>query len=338
MTESGAPTMLLSCGDALIDFMPVQAVDGRDAYVPVVGGSCLNVAVAMARLGAPAGLVGGISTDLFGTMIADHARRSNVDLRYAVRSPDQTTLAFVRFVGGEPHYAFYDESTAARRWTYWRGSIPFASIDALHVGSTTLIDDSVSTETLRLIDDAYSSTTISFDPNCRPNLVRNKADYIRRMDVLAARANIVRMSDADFDFLYGGKEYGPKATALIAGGASLVVITRGERGVLAWHRGAGFVEVAAPHVDVVDTVGAGDSFQGSLLVALREIRRIEVKALAAVSIDELRRALNFAVACSALTCERIGADPPYRWEIPADEVDSLLGKRELLSHPADQRR
>ena len=326
MTESGEPDMLLSCGDALIDFMPVRAADARDAYVPVVGGSCLNVAVAMARLGAPAGLVGGISTDLFGTMIADHARRSNVDLRYAVRSPDQTTLAFVRFIGGEPHYAFYDESTAARRWTYRRGSIPFASIDALHVGSTTLIDDSVSTETLALIDDARGSTTISFDPNCRANLVRNKADYIRRMDVFAARADIVRMSDADFDFLYSGKDYGPKATALIAGGASLVVITRGERGVLAWHRSAGFVEVMAPRVDVVDTVGAGDSFQGSLLVALREIRRIEAGALAAIGIDELGRALTFAVACSAFTCGRIGADPPYRSEINADLIDSLLGK------------
>jgi fructokinase len=321
--------MLLSCGDALIDFMPVRAADGRDAYVPVVGGSCLNVAVAMARLDAPAGLVSGISTDLFGTMIADHARRSNVDLRYAVRSPDQTTLAFVRFIGGEPHYAFYDESTAARRWTYRRGSIPFASIDALHVGSTTLIDDSVSAETLALIDDASGSATISFDPNCRPNLVRNKADYIRRMDVLAARASIVRMSDADFDFLYSGKEYGPKATALIAGGASLVVITRGERGVLAWHRSAGFVEIMAPRVDVVDTVGAGDSFQGSLLVALREIRRIEAGALAAIGVNELGRALTFAVACSALTCGRIGADPPYRSEINADLIASLLGKRDL---------
>jgi fructokinase len=329
--------MLLSCGDALIDFMPVKAADGRDAYVPVVGGSCLNVAVAMARLGAPAGLVGGISTDLFGNIIAEHARRSNVDLRYAVRSPDQTTLAFVRFIGGEPHYAFYDESTAAQRWTYRRGSIPFASIDALHVGSTTLIDDPVSTETLALIDDARGSTTISFDPNCRPNLVRDKADCIRRMDAFAARADIVRMSDVDFDFLHSGNDYGPKARALVAGGAALVVITRGERGVLAWHRGAGPIEVAAPRVNVVDAVGAGDSFQGALLVALRELRRIEVRALAAMSIEELRWALTFAVTCAALTCGRIGADPPYRSEIHADVVDPLLGQRDLLSDPADRR-
>ena len=106
--------MLLSCGDALIDFLPVNSADGRDALVPVVGGSCLNIAVGIARLGAPAGFVGGISTDLFGRMIAEHARASQVDLRYAARSSRQTTLAFVRVVDGEPQYAFYDEETAAR--------------------------------------------------------------------------------------------------------------------------------------------------------------------------------------------------------------------------------
>jgi len=97
----------------LIDFLPVKSVDGRDALVPVAGGSCLNIAVGMARLGAPAGFVGGISTDLFGRMIADHALASQVELRYATRSEHQTTLAFVRTVAGEPQYAFYDEGTAS---------------------------------------------------------------------------------------------------------------------------------------------------------------------------------------------------------------------------------
>src|SRR3977135_1251667 len=123
--------MLLSCGDALIDFLPINSVDGRDAIVPVVGGSCLNIAVGMARLGAPAGFAGGISTDLFGRMIADHAFASHVDLRYATRSDHQTTLAFVRSVAGEPQYAFYDQATASQNWIYRPGSIPFAAIRAI---------------------------------------------------------------------------------------------------------------------------------------------------------------------------------------------------------------
>src|SRR6266540_6177022 len=130
--------MLLSCGDALVDFLPVKSVDGRDATVPVVGGSCLNIAVGMARLGAPAGFVGGISTDLFGRMIADHASASQVDLRYVTRSDCQTTLSFVSTIAGEPQYAFYDEATAPRNWAYRPGSIPFDAIEAIHVGSTTL--------------------------------------------------------------------------------------------------------------------------------------------------------------------------------------------------------
>jgi fructokinase len=307
--------MLLSCGDALIDMTPVKAADGRDAYVPLVGGSCLNVAVAMARLGAPAGLAGGISTDLFGTMIADHAVRSNVDLRHVTRSANNTTIAFVRFLDGEPHYAFYDEATAARCWTYRPGSIPFAAIDALHVGSTTLIADPASAQTLALADDARGATTISFDPNCRPALVRDQADYRRHMAAFAARADIVRMSDVDFAFLHGGDDYAAAAKALIADGTALVVITRGAAGVLAWHAAAGSVAVAAPSLDVVDTIGAGDSFQGALLVALRDLGRIARAALVAMSAEELRRALTFAVTCAAVTCSRAGADPPWRSEI-----------------------
>src|SRR5207244_11966606 len=98
--------MLLSCGGALVDFLPVKSVDGRDAAVPVAGGSCLNIAVGMARLGAPAGFVGGISTDMFGRMIAEHASASQVELRYATRRAAPTPLAFGRDVGGEPQFAF----------------------------------------------------------------------------------------------------------------------------------------------------------------------------------------------------------------------------------------
>src|SRR5437868_288609 len=146
--------MLLSCGDAMVDFLPVTSIDGRDAAVPVAGGSCLNIAVGMARLGAPAGFVGGISTDLFGQIVADHALTSHVDLRYTTRSEHQTTLAFVRDVAGEPHYAFYDEATAARNWTYQPGSIPFDAIEAIHVGSTTLANAEGAAQTLAMIGDA----------------------------------------------------------------------------------------------------------------------------------------------------------------------------------------
>jgi fructokinase len=310
--------MLLSCGDALVDFLPVKAVDGRDALVPVVGGSCLNIAVGMARLGSPSGFVGGISTDLFGRMIADHASASQVDLRYATRSDHQTTLAFVRTVDGEPRYAFYDEATASRNWTFRSGSIPFDKVEAIHVGSTTLANDNGAAQALAMIDDAGESVTISFDPNCRPNLVKDKTRYVDQMDAFAAAADIVRMSDVDFEFLYGGSDYAPRAKSMIAAGASLVVVTRGIKGAQAWHKEAGAVEVEAPTVDVVDTIGAGDSFQAALLFALRAIGRIGKDTLARMNSDELSRALSFAASCAAITCARAGADPPRQSDIGAE--------------------
>ncbi len=310
--------MLLSCGDALIDFLPVKSVDGRDAIVPVVGGSCLNIAVGMARLGVSAGFVGGIATDLFGRMISDHAAAAEVDLRYATRSAHQQTLAFVRTVAGEPQYAFYDEATASRNWVYRPGSIPFDEIEAIHVGSTTLTNDTGAAEALAMLKDAGGRVTISFDPNCRPNLVKDKAPYIARMDAFAAIADIVRMSDVDFEFLYGGSDHAGRAKTLIEAGARLVVITRGIKGAQAWHQEAGAVEVDAPTVKVVDTIGAGDSFQAALLFALRAIGRIGTDALAQINAEELRRVLSFATGCAAITCGRAGADPPRIAEVGAE--------------------
>ena len=318
--------MLLSCGDALVDFLPVASVDGRDAAVPVAGGSCLNIAVGMARLGAPTGFVGGVSTDLFGRIIANHALTSQVDLRYVTRSEHQTTLAFVRHVAGEPQYAFYDEATASRNWTYRRGSIPFDEIEALHVGSTTLAHDQGAAQALAMIEDAGGSTTVSFDPNCRPNLVRHKASFVDRMDTFAAAADIVRMSDVDFEFLYGGSDYAGRARSLIEAGASLVVVTRGIQGALAWHGAAGAVEVPAPTVDVVDSIGAGDSFQAALLFALRAIGRIKTGPLSQMNSSELGRVLSFATICAAFTCGRAGADPPRQSDV-GEDIARLLSHR-----------
>src|SRR5262249_60115387 len=113
--------MILCCGDALIDFVPITAEDGREAVRPAVGGSCLNIAVGLARLGTPTGFVGGISTDLFGRMIADHASASGVDLHHATRSQHQTTLAFVRIVAGESQYAFFVAQSASANCIYRPG-------------------------------------------------------------------------------------------------------------------------------------------------------------------------------------------------------------------------
>jgi fructokinase len=166
-----------------------------------------------------------------------------------------------------------------------------------------------------MVKDAGGSVTISFDPNCRPNLVRRKARYVDQMDVFATAADIVRMSDIDFEFLYGGRDYAGKAKSLIEAGAGLVVVTRGIKGAQAWHGRAGAVEVQAPAINVVDSIGAGDSFQAALLFALRAIGRIKTGPLAQMDSNELCRALSFASVCAAFTCGRAGADPPRQSDV-----------------------
>src|SRR5262245_29370841 len=189
--------MLLSCGDALIDFLPSKTSDGREALTPVVGGSCLNIAIGTSRLDVPTGFVGGISTDTFGKMIADHAADSAVDLSYATRNDRQATLAFARVTGTETQYAFYDADTASRSWVYQRNAIALDPVECVHVGSTTLVNEKGAAETLALIADARQTATISLDPNCRPNLVRDKEIYRARMATFCRQADIVKMSDVD---------------------------------------------------------------------------------------------------------------------------------------------
>ena len=231
-------------------------------------------------------------------MIADHAMASQVELRYATRSGHQTTLAFVRTVDGEPQYAFYDEGTASRNWTYRRGSIPFDEIDAIHVGSTTLIDEEAAAETLAMVEEARGSATISFDPNCRPNLVKHKARYVERMAGVCRR----RGHRADVGCrlripVWRQRLCGKARSRCSRQASSLVVVTRGIRGAQAWHGEAGAIEVQAPAVEVVDTIGAGDSFQAALLFALRAHRTDRSQFACA---GECRRASPRAVVCSGL--------------------------------------
>ncbi|SON54819.1 Ribokinase [Hartmannibacter diazotrophicus] len=307
--------MLLVCGDALIDFVPVKSADGRDAYVPAVGGSCLNIAVAIGRLGAPSGLVAGISTDMFGAMLADHLKASNVSFDYLTRSASETTLAFVRIVDGEPHYAFYDEATAASRWTYTPGSIDFSRIAAVHVGSTTLIHDPVSSETAKMVAEAAGKTIVALDPNCRPTLTKDRDDYRRRIEALIAHADILRMSDVDFEFLFDDADWDAKAAEWLGIRPAIVLITRGGDGVTVYHAGAGKLQVGARKVEVADTIGAGDTFQGGFLTALYEGGYLSREKLEAMTAKEISACVDFGIRAAAVTVSRPGANPPWRHEM-----------------------
>ena len=306
--------MILVCGDCLIDFMPVRAADGRDGYVPAVGGSCLNIATAIGRLGVPAGFVSGISTDMFGEMIVGHMTASTVDVSRVTRSARETTLAFVRYEGTSARYAFYDDNSAARMWRFEPAKVPLAGIRALHFGSTTLINEPSAGETKRLVEAARPGATIAFDPNCRPGLIADIAAYRRSMESLVRLADIVKLSSEDLDYLRPGSHSDDAAAAWLAAGVSLVVITAGEAGATAYGR-TGKVHRPAHPTKLVDTIGAGDTFHAALLVTLYESGALARDLLHRLTGAQIGAALDFASAAAAITCSRPGADPPWRKEM-----------------------
>ena len=302
--------MILVCGEALIDFIPTA--DG--AYMPVPGGSSRNIATALGRLGADVGFMGGLSTDVFGDMIARRFQEDGVSLDYAPRLEAPSTLAFVQIGAGEPAYAFYDEPSAHRAWTRASSPPPGAEVNALHVGSLSLIAPSLADEILALLREQKGRRVLSIDPNCRPSLTHDVAAYRARLATMVALADIIKLSAADLEFAYPGAAPETQAASWLAGGAALVILTLGDEGAVAWMRD-GTMRVPAPAIVPVDTVGAGDSFIAAALFALGRDGLLSTARLADLTIGQARAALTFAARASAITCSRVGADPPWLCEL-----------------------
>lgn len=306
--------MILSCGEALIDFVPVRAADGGWAYRPAIGGSLYNVALTMGRLGARVGFLGALSTDIFGEQLIEGLRKSMVDLDYTTRSDEPSTLAFVSLGDGEPEYAFFDELTSSRMWSRTRAPRIGDDVSVIHFGSISLLNEPGGSERLALLQAEASRRVISFDPNIRPTMIKDEASYRARLDQIFSTAHLVKISAADLEWLRPGLAPDEAARSILAANARLVVVTMGGKGAYAWGRAAtAFVPVEP--VEVVDTVGAGDSFMGGLLTWLQEHDAHSIAGLESLDASELRAALSFAARVASITCGRQGADPPWRHEL-----------------------
>ncbi|HZH28195.1 MAG TPA: carbohydrate kinase [Azospirillaceae bacterium] len=310
--------MIVSGGEALIDFLPATTPDGTPAYLPKPGGSPFNIAVTLGRLGAPAGFLGRISTDLFGDQLVAALAASNVDTSLVSRSGQPTTLAFVSLGEEEPRYAFYDAGAADRSWD--GDTRPGPEVQALHVGATALSREPAGAAYERLALSLPQETVLSLDPNVRPALVADPAGYRRRITRLVAAAQVVKASVADMAWLDPGKTPEATARAWRMAGASLVVVTRGGEGATAYFGRVGRgleLHVPAVPVAVADTVGAGDAFMGGLLCALYQAGVLDRPRLAELDRDTVETCLRFASHVAARTCGRVGADPPWRAELEA---------------------
>ena len=306
--------MILISGEALIDLIPDPIKSS--AYDAVLGGSPYNVAIGLSRLGAPTGFISRLSADGNGEALATSLAENGVNLGYVARDSRPTMLAFVMRGTAKTgsRYSFYLDATA------YDGPWPFptewpSAAHHLHVGSVAAVDARHAQSVLTALAAARPRATISFDPNIRPLVTPDRDSVASLVEHEVSLAHLVKASEEDLEWLYPGRSTEETLAAWAKSGPQFCVATMGERGALAM-LGNERIEVPAPHVEVVDTVGAGDSFMSALLSAMDRDQALGAEA-PAPSRRELEGWLRFAAAASAITCTRKGSDPPRRAEVEA---------------------
>jgi fructokinase len=304
-------------GEALADLVQARS-DGR--FTGHAGGSPYNVAITLGRLGEPVELIAQCGSDGFGELLTAKLRQSGVLLDSWRTLPLPTSVAVANLDGrGQARYSFYLEGTAAPAFAA-PATLPRDSI--LHAGSIASWLPPAAATVHQTLAKARTSgaTLISYDPNVRPGLMADRAGTSAAIEHCIGLAHVVKASDEDVATLYGGRSVDDVAAGWCARGASLVVVTLGSAGAVAYGPHGELARQAAAPIDVVDTVGAGDSFAGGLLSALAAAglaRPAELVQAVQNRDQRIGAALRTAVAVSALTCGRAGADPPMRTEVDA---------------------
>ena len=308
--------MILCCGEALIDMIPEQTIKGSDAYVPRSGGAIFNTAVGLGRLGCRTGLLSGISTDMFGHQLMADLRASNVDTRYVIRSNRPTTLAFVKLSDGHASYSFYDENSASRMIEPQDLPATLEDISAMYFGGISLACDPGSETYAQLAEAHASDCVVMVDPNIRPSFIQDETKFRDRIERMLGLADIVKVSDEDLNWIIQTSDsLEEKIAQLSELGPSIVILTRGSSGAQATLPNGRSVFVASQKVDVVDTVGAGDTFNAGFLASLSESGLLSKSAIRTISENDVTKAIGFGARVAAINIGRAGANPPWRSEI-----------------------
>ena len=294
------------CGEVLIDILPTG---------PVVGGGPANTAKALARLGHDVHFIDGISTDAYGVSARAELLRDGVNLDLALASDKPTCTATVTLdAAGGASYEFLIDGTATFDFaSSWLPDPYRYQPQVLHIGTlVTMIEPGASV----LYDWAMQVAELApivFDPNIRPSVQPDRDLYEAAVEKWAALSAVIKVSDDDLAWLFPGQAIEDVANRWINDGAFLVVVTQGANGLMGY-TAEGRVEVPGVKVDVVDTVGAGDTVGAIVVEAMLAHGLVELRG------DLLRGVLTRAAAAAAITCSRKGAQPPYKHELPIIEV------------------
>ncbi|RYF82930.1 MAG: carbohydrate kinase [Comamonadaceae bacterium] len=302
-------------GEALIDFTATPG--GALQFQGHVGGALLNSAVAAARLGMPVGYITQLSTDLFGERLLAHLQHNGIDTAHVLRSEAPSTLAFVQRSAHTNRYAFYMQGTADVLWAPAELPPLPASCRWLHYGSNLLTREPSGARVLDFVRAQRGQRLRMFDPNARPGLIADLAAWRARCLECVAECELLKLSDEDAALLAPGQALDAAAQAWLAAGPTAVLLTRGAQGATLYRPGAAPLQVAPPPVQVVDTIGAGDTFAAALSVALLDQGVQDVATLTALADNAWGAVLRFAATAAALNCAREGTDPPRRAEVEA---------------------
>ncbi|MBN9108250.1 MAG: carbohydrate kinase [Pseudonocardia sp.] len=317
-----APGVVAVAGEALVDIVPAP-VAGYHELAP--GGSPANTAVGLARLGVPVRMLARLADDLLGRRLRAHLERNGVDLRHVVAAAEPSSMAVVEVdERGVASYDFRVDGTADWQWTAAELADAL-SVDqrggpvvALHTGSLALTTAPGAAVLRDLVRRAAPTATVSYDPNCRPLLMGDVGVVLAGVHEMVGLADVVKVSSEDLDWLLPGTSYEAVVDDWLARGAALVAVTLGADGVLAGTAAGLWARLPGRPVQVVDTVGAGDTFSAGLLAGLHMrglLGAAAREALRAIASDDLDAVLDGAIRAAAITCSRRGADPPTAEEL-----------------------
>ena len=307
--------MFIVCGEALFDLFATGDTPTGIGFDGRIGGSPFNVALGLARLGQPVGFCGGIGTGFAGERLMRALADEGIDAAAAARIDAPTTLSLIGLdARGVPSYAFYGHGAADRLLRPEHLAAVPAAAKAFHFGSYAMVVQPVAATQRLLVAREHPRSVISYDPNIRANVEPDLDVWRATLQWMLPRTHLLKVSDEDLALLYPGRSLDDFAQGALAAGTPLVVITRGSEGATGYTRSAS-VRMPPVQVAVVDTVGAGDTFQAALLTWLAETGRLSAQAIAGIDAAALGDALGFAGRAAAITCGRRGADLPRRADV-----------------------
>jgi len=290
------------CGEVLIDILPTG---------PVVGGGPANTAKALARLGHDVHFIDGISSDAFGVSARAELLADGVNLDLTLASDKPTCTATVTLnAAGSASYEFLIDGTATFDFAAsWLPDPYRYQPQVLHIGTLVTVIEPGASALYDWAIQVAELAPIVFDPNIRPSVQPDRDLYEAAVEKWAALSAVIKVSDDDLAWLFPNQSIDDVANRWINDGVFLVVVTRGANGLVGY-TAEGRVEVPGVKVDVVDTVGAGDTVGAIMVEAMLAHGLVELRG------DILRGVLTRAAAAAAITCSRKGAQPPFKHELP----------------------